>query len=368
MRLLTILLLLASSLSSFSQIIIPDQDYHETNGASFTFGANGNGQRFTCGKTGFLKGITTYLTSYNSSGFCTADDSLGAQLAIYDMTSNSLMGYSDVRYLHNSITPSEVAVYFPVSDELTLTKDQLYGFFVTNVTNTCQDGFGNVFRIQSVLPGGYDDGVMASISGSELMGFDVNFTTYMLPLPGYLNPTVCNSYVSPSGLYQWTESGNYTDTVPSVFGYDSLVVVALTVNYSSLVNQSVTICEGQSLTVGSSVYTESGTYNDLFSSVLTNCDSLVVTELTVDICTGIDSPSSSELRIYPNPSSGVFHISNSSGIKRTLYIYDSLGQLVFATRATATDAVIDLGEQPNGIYFLVVREQEATLHVRLEKF
>lgn len=55
--------------------------------------------------------------------------------------------------------------------------------------------------------------------------------------------------------------------------------------------------------------------------------------------------------IYPNPSKGIFTISTNGKIK-SLEIYDLLGQLIFKSEKLNPITQIDIGNKPNGIYYL----------------
>jgi subtilisin-like proprotein convertase family protein len=95
------------------------------------------------------------------------------------------------------------------------------------------------------------------------------------------NLIICpnDSVLVGSNVYNTT--GTYTDLLVSAAGCDSLVTTNLTVNIILNVNQFVNICAGDSLVVGNNVYDSTGVYVDLLSSVA-GCDSLVTTNLTVN--------------------------------------------------------------------------------------
>jgi len=82
------------------------------------------------------------------------------------------------------------------------------------------------------------------------------------------------------GLNLYTASGVYVDTLLAQSGCDSIVTTIL----GSLVNseffQSVEICFGESILVGSNVYDASGNYTDVIESY-NGCDSMIQTELIV---------------------------------------------------------------------------------------
>ena len=49
-----------------------------------------------------------------------------------------------------------------------------------------------------------------------------------------INESNCNTYTSPSGLYTWTSSGTYTDTLSNSKGCDSIITINLTITGSDL--------------------------------------------------------------------------------------------------------------------------------------
>lgn len=125
--------------------------------------------------------------------------------------------------------------------------------------------------------GSYID-VLQSISGC-----DSTVTTILTVLPAIAtnNPqTVCfgESYSINGNTY--SASGTYTDVLQSVQGCDSTVTTQLTVLPVLTGNNPQTICQGESVTVGSSIYTTAGTYTDVLQSV-NGCDSTVTTVVTI---------------------------------------------------------------------------------------
>lgn len=85
------------------------------------------------------------------------------------------------------------------------------------------------------------------------------------------------SYLQGSSSYDST--GVYTDVYMSQAGCDSTIITELTVLTIPSVTHEVTVCEGSSYTEGNSIYTDEGTYTDVYQS-FDSCDSLVITILT----------------------------------------------------------------------------------------
>ena len=95
------------------------------------------------------------------------------------------------------------------------------------------------------------------------------------------SPTICSGQSYTVGSSNYTSSGSYTDVVLSVAGCDSTVNTTLTVTPPVTNSISPTICSGQSYTVGSDVFTTSGSYSTIITTT-EGCDSVVNTVLTVE--------------------------------------------------------------------------------------
>ena len=59
-----------------------------------------------------------------------------------------------------------------------------------------------------------------------------------------INEITCNSYNSPSGIYTWTATGTYTDTIPNSTNCDSIITINLTINSNYNEVSNATICNG----------------------------------------------------------------------------------------------------------------------------
>jgi hypothetical protein len=94
-----------------------------------------------------------------------------------------------------------------------------------------------------------------------------------------ITETVCDSYTSPGGKF-WTSSGSYLDTIPNAAGCDSIITIDLTVNQTYTGEINDTICSGESYSFGGKEITETGQYTDSLTSI-SGCDSIVVLNLLV---------------------------------------------------------------------------------------
>jgi hypothetical protein len=93
--------------------------------------------------------------------------------------------------------------------------------------------------------------------------------------------TICNGESILLGGSQQTTAGTYYDSLKTTKGCDSIIITTLAVNPIYIQNQSKTICQGDSIKLGGSYQTTSGTYTDvLFTSK--GCDSIIITQLIVN--------------------------------------------------------------------------------------
>jgi len=94
--------------------------------------------------------------------------------------------------------------------------------------------------------------------------------------------TVCSGQSITVGTSTYNTTGIYTDILVAQNGCDSTVTTDLTVGSQYLITQDISICDGESITVGTSIYTANGTYTDNLIAVNGGCDSIVTTNLTVN--------------------------------------------------------------------------------------
>jgi len=115
-------------------------------------------------------------------------------------------------------------------------------------------------------------------------GCDSTVTTNLVvnsPVATTQNFTLCAGLSVIVGTNVYTVTGNYLDTLPASTGCDSVVTTNLVVNPAIATTQGMTLCDGQSVTVGTSIYTVTGNYTDTLAAI-DGCDSIVITNLIVD--------------------------------------------------------------------------------------
>ncbi|OFY77696.1 MAG: hypothetical protein A2281_18095 [Bacteroidetes bacterium RIFOXYA12_FULL_38_20] len=115
-------------------------------------------------------------------------------------------------------------------------------------------------------------------------GCDSTVTTNLTINPAIANSqtlTLCSGESITVGSNTYSTTGTYTDVLTAVNGCDSTVTTNLTVNPAISSSQTLTLCAGQSITVGSNTYSSTGTYTDVLIAA-NGCDSTVTTNLTVN--------------------------------------------------------------------------------------
>lgn len=185
--------------------------------------------------------------------------------------------------------------------------------------------------------------------------------------------TACDSFTSPSGKHQWKHSGTYQDMIVNSTGCDSVITIQLTINkvdtsvvnaYPLLIanatgasyqwlNCNSNFAPVQNATSQSFTLTESGSYavqveqNGCFNT--SECISVKECEFEKD------------LKVFPNPTTGVISITPGSGCYGTVAtIYDVLGRVVmnesFDTGGTFD---INLSNFALGVYLVKLKTENA---------
>ena len=114
--------------------------------------------------------------------------------------------------------------------------------------------------------------------------------------------TACDSYTWFVNGTAYTQSGTYTDISTNSSGCTHTETLVLTINSSISLTNTVSICFGDSITIGNNTYSQSGNYTDIFTAV-NGCDSIVITNLNVSLQINVII-SQVGLDIKANPTSG----------------------------------------------------------------
>ncbi len=114
-------------------------------------------------------------------------------------------------------------------------------------------------------------------------GCDSTLTTDLtvLPTPSITqNFNICDGDSIIIGGNTYSTTGVFIDTFPAANGCDSIFTTDLSFLPTSSNTQNITLCEGQTIIVGSNTYDTTGTYTDTLSAI-TGCDSIVISNLMI---------------------------------------------------------------------------------------
>ncbi len=164
---------------------------------------------------------------------------------------------------------------------------------VRNINTTICEGQVFVIGTQQFSTSGSYSVVLSAANGCDST---VNLQLAVTPVARVsLSPVICSGQQFSVGNKNYTTSGTYIDTLVNQFFCDSIITTVLTVKERTTEQITRTICPGQSVTVGQNTYTQPGTYRDTLASVF-GCDSIIVLRLnvqsqitfqqTINICNG----------------------------------------------------------------------------------
>jgi hypothetical protein len=101
-----------------------------------------------------------------------------------------------------------------------------------------------------------------------------------IPTSSTISPVVCDEYLSPDGTTTWTVSGTYQDTMLNAEGCDSVITVHLTILESSTSETFASGCDEYISPSGKYLWTVSGDYTDTLINT-SGCDSILLIHLTM---------------------------------------------------------------------------------------
>jgi gliding motility-associated-like protein len=190
-------------------------------------------------------------------------------------------------------------------------------------------------------------------------GCDSVITLNLTVLPiinGSTSATICQGQSYNFGSQVLTASGTYSQQFTTASGCDSIATLYLFVENQLTSNIDTTICVGESYILGSQTITETGVYEELFTTSA-GCDSLVHLEISVNDCSG---PFEISNIVTPNEDGQndtwkINHYEQIAGC--TVTIFNRWGQPVYET----TDYHNEWGGTkdgeilPDGVYYYAIK-------------
>jgi hypothetical protein len=193
-------------------------------------------------------------------------------------STNSSYMFTDSGTHTVTMTANMMGYYYACSDTATM-DIYVHPAYAINQTAAICEG-------DSILIGGNYQTASGTYFDSlqTINGCDSVIVTDLTVNPNYMinqNEAICEGdSILLGGNYQ-TTAGTYYDSLQAITGCDSIVATTLTVNPTYMINQDAFICEGDSILIGGSYQSTSGTYYDSLQT-MDGCDSILVVDLTVD--------------------------------------------------------------------------------------
>lgn len=141
---------------------------------------------------------------------------------------------------------------------------------------------------------------------------------------------------------------NSEGTLDTTFSMDGKLITNIGVG-DDYVNSIALQTDGKIVAVGDSY---NGTNYDFSLARYTTGGNVAIPEL---------SGSGNSLLIFPNPTTGVFEIKNSSSLIETAEAFNLFGEKVFSNSAPLHSNSINLSSQPEGVYFLHLKTAEGIM-------
>ncbi len=189
------------------------------------------------------------------------------------------------------------------------------------------------------------------------------------PNTGILTAAKCQDpYVSPSGNYSWASSGTYLDTLPNIYGCDSVITVNLTITpfpsttvtfldsvltVSAVgVNYAWINCDnGNSTFPGANQQSFMINSNGSYAVIVSENGCADTSDCFVMANLEVDNLEKLSLKVFPNPTNGNVNIESSVEIIR-YQIFDLNGKLLKDQEMNAKELTIDLSRVECGVYVL----------------
>jgi hypothetical protein len=111
-------------------------------------------------------------------------------------------------------------------------------------------------------------------------GYKLNVKKFCTSETAQATNAICQGQTYSFGSQTLNAAGSYSEVFSNSDGCDSLVNLSLTILPTYSFNQSISLCDGESLQIGNSTYTQSGNYQTILTSQA-GCDSTINTQLTI---------------------------------------------------------------------------------------
>jgi hypothetical protein len=125
-----------------------------------------------------------------------------------------------------------------------------------------------------------NDNTVFAAYNNAYNGYKLNVKKFCTSETSQATNAICQGQTYSFGNQTLNIAGSYSEVFSNSDGCDSLVNLSLTILPTYSLNQSITLCDGESLQIGNSNYTQSGNYQTILTSQ-GGCDSTIYTQLTI---------------------------------------------------------------------------------------
>jgi uncharacterized repeat protein (TIGR03803 family) len=232
------------------------------------------------------------------------------------------------------------------------------------------------------ISGEYKDTIPNSIGCDSIITINltVNNST-----SSTIQPKACHSYTSPSGRYSWKQSGTYIDTIPNAFGCDSIITIELNVidiDPSVIQDRNVLVskdeiahhqwidCNNYNLPIkGETFLTYTAEKEGNYAVIVkygwcadtSDCVFVNTTDLIINTF-------ESNIRLYPNPTDGLFSIDLGKEYSNTEVTISGLDGKIVQKEERKNTQLIDLSMvAAPGIYMVTISSGNERAVFRLVK-
>ena len=167
-----------------------------------------------------------------------------------------------------------------------------YDYVWENLGNGAMNGSGTIPNEGGTATLNNLEAGMYSFTISDAFGLTIAVATIVEPNPIFvnINPVLCFGESMMVGSSNYSTSGPISEVLPSWLGCDSTINGFLTIMDAIETDVQETLCFGESISIGNTIYATSGPVNEVLTSYQ-NCDSLITGNVTIlpQISTLIDT-------------------------------------------------------------------------------
>jgi len=216
-------------------------------------------------------------------------------------------------------------------------------------SSTCQGEPFNFNGRSLTTAGDYTDTLQASSSCDSIINLHLDV---LQGAEVSESASICDGETYTWRNRSLTARDTYTDTLQTTTGCDSVLILNLEVytGYSAVVDTAILAGTGLVLPSGTTV-TAPGNYTDTLQSIF-GCDSIIITRLSV--ISGIENiATNATMQLYPNPATDMVMINLSDNLTGgTLTLRDVTGRSLNTINITANHNQLNTGALSSGVYLV----------------